>query len=414
MGRSKWGEMKALILFEWKKITQRKLNVVAMIVGYVLIGICLFCYISQASFYDVETGTYITGVKAYHESRIKKEVMTDYLTEEYVTDMIAQIQEKNMDLESDVGYAEVIRPIGDLFYLLGSHYQSSQEFGKYNRLNELNLVNGAGFYERRMEKIIETLNMDYSFGNFSEEEKTYWMNKASNVETPFAWGDRNAMDTVWMIIQISFYLLFVLVICVSPVFASEYESKAAALLLTTKHGKNKLITAKIITAVVFSLSYVIVGIGAGVGIFGMVVGIWGAELPVQLERTTIPYHWSIGKACVISFAIILLVVLAIALFTVMLSARMKGSMVTLVIDFALLIGPAFFPMSKESGLWNHINYLFPVRVVMVKDVIATFNSYQIGTLVISYLGMIVIVYSVVAFLSLCGVKNGFVKHQVNN
>ena len=36
-----------------------------------------------------------------------------------------------------------------------------------------------------------------------------------------------------------FYLWFVIVICVSPVFSSEYESGAAALLLTTKHGKVK-------------------------------------------------------------------------------------------------------------------------------------------------------------------------------
>lgn len=406
--------MRALILFEWKKIVQRKLNVVAMLVGYVLIGICLFCYISQASYYDVKTNTYITGVKAYHENRLKNEAMTDYLTEEYVTEVIAQIQEKNMDLESDVGYTEVIRPIGSLFYLLGNHYQSSQEYGKLNRLNEVSISNGARFYERRIEKINELLNMDYSFGNYSEEEKEFWLNKALEVDTPLNWGDKCSMDTVWMIISISFYLLFVIMICVSPVFASEYESGAAALLLTTKHGKNKLIIAKIITAIVFSLVYLFVGIGTAVGIFGMVVGIWGTELPIQLVRTTIPYDWSIGKACVISFAIILLVALAIALFTVMLSARTKGSMVTLVIDFVLLIGPAFFPMSKESGLWNHINYLFPVRAIMVEEVISAFNSYQIGTLVISYLGMVVIVYSVVAILSLFGVKNGFAKHQVRN
>lgn len=406
--------MKALILFEWKKITQRKLNVVAMILGYVLIGICLFCYISQASFYDVETDTYITGVRAYHENRVKNEAMTEYLTEEYVTDMIAQIQGKNMDLETDYAYAEIIRPIGDLFYKLANHYMSSQEYGKLNRLNEVDLSNGAGFYERRMEKIIETLNMEYSFGNFSEEEKTYWINKASKIPTPFAWGDVDAMESIWMLISISFYFLFVIMICLSPVFASEYESGAVALLLTTKHGKNKLVTAKILTAMIFSVLYIVIGIGVGVGVFVMIVGIWGAELPIQLIRTTIPYHWSIGQTCAVSVLVIVLVTVALTLFTIMLSARTKGSMITLVIGFVIMMAPAFFPMSKESGLWNHINYLFPVRAIVVKEVISVFNSYQIGTVVISYLGMVVIVYSVVAILSLCGIKNGFVKHQVSN
>ena len=405
--------MKTLILYEWKKIIYRKLNLIAMIVGYVLIGICLFCYITQQSFYDKETDTYIEGIKAYHENRIKSEAMTDYLTEEYVTDVIAQIQEKNMDLESDDAYVEVIRPMGNLFYLLGNHYQSSQEFAKYNRINEVSLLNGAKFYERRMEKIYETLNMDYSFGNYSEEEKIFWINKALEVKTPFAWGDKEAMKTVWMIISISFYLMFVIIICVSPVFSSEYESGAAALLLTTKHGKSKLITAKVITVLIFSVFYIVIGIGVAVGIFASLVGIWGAELPIQIIRTTIPYDWNIGQVCIISFGVVLLVTVAIALFTIMLSARMKGSMVTLVIAFALLIGPAFFPMSKDSGLWNHINYLFPVRAIEVKEVISIFNSYQIGNIVISYLGMIVIVYSLGAIFSFCGIKNGFAKYQVN-
>lgn len=406
--------MKTLIVFEWKKIIQRKLNLVAMIVGYVLIGICLFCYISQQSFYDETTDTYITGVKAYHENRIKNESMTDYLTEEYVSDIIAQIQYENMDLESDEGYTEVIRPIGSLFYLLGEHYQSCQEFGKLNCLNEMKISKGAKFYERRMEKIGEILNMDYSFGNYSGEEKAFWIKKALKVKMPFAWGDSENMYTVWMIIQISFYLLFVIMICVSPLFASEYESGAVALLLTTKYGKNKLITAKIITAIIFSLVYLIVGIGTAVGVFGIIVGIWGTDLPVQLMNTIIPYNWSIGQACVISFLLVLLVALAIVLFTAMLSARTKGSMITLVIDFLILIGPVFLPMSKEWGLWNDINYLFPVRAISLENVISVFNSYQIGTIVISYLGMIIIVYTIVAIFSLCGIKNGFAKHQVSN
>lgn len=113
----------------------------------------------------------------------------------------------------------------------------------------------------------------------------------------------------------------------------------------------------------------------------------GAELPVQLWGTVIPYNWSVGMACAVSFAVILLVTLTVALFTAFLSSNIKSSMVVLVIGYVLLIAPALFPMSKESGLWNHINYLFPVRVASVKDMIKTFNSYQFGTAIISYLSM---------------------------
>ena len=60
-----------------------------------------------------------------------------------------------------------------------------------------------------------------------------------------------------------FYLWFVIVICVSPVFSSEYESGAAALLLTTKHGKGRLVWSKLVAALLFTAGYLAVGILAG-------------------------------------------------------------------------------------------------------------------------------------------------------
>lgn len=208
--------------------------------------------------------------------------------------------------------------------------------------------------------------------------------------------------------------MFVIAVCIAPVFASEYESGASALLLTTKYGKTKLIYAKILAAILFALGYVAIGIGAGIATVGIAVGFHGAELPVQLWGTIIPYDWTVGEACLASFAVMLLIALTVALFTCLMSSRTKGSLITLVIGFTVLIGPAFLPMSKESGLWNHINYLFPVRVMEMKDVLKILNSYQFGPLIFSYLGMAVMVYSLVGILSFLGIRNGFAKHQVRN
>lgn len=41
-----------MMRFEWKKIFERRLNVAAMLLGYLLIGVCVFNYITQESFYD--------------------------------------------------------------------------------------------------------------------------------------------------------------------------------------------------------------------------------------------------------------------------------------------------------------------------------------------------------------------------
>lgn len=405
--------MKSMIYYEFQKIFRRKFNVIVMLAGYILMLVCAVNYVRQESFYDAETDSYVHGIQAYRMNEKENSELADYLTEDYLTGLIKGIQEKNMDLESDEAYMQVIRPMTDLLHVICRNYMDMSEDVDWNKLNEIPTEDGVHFYERRVEKVEEFLNMDFSYGNYSEAEKTFWLKKESEVETPFRWGDKTVMNNVWYTIEVAFYLLFVIAVCISPVFASEYESGASALLLTTKYGKTKLIYAKILAAILFSLVYMVIPIGMGVAILGISVGFHGADLPVQLWNTIIPYNWTIGETFVVSSAKILLITLAITLLTLLFSSRIKGSLSTLVIVFAILIGPAFLPMSKESGLWNHINYLFPVRVVNTKDVISTLNSYQFGTVVLSYLGMTVLVYFLIAIISFFGIGNGFAKHQVS-
>lgn len=109
-------------------------------------------------------------------------------------------------MDSDEAYRQVIRPKLDILHVLCSNYMEMGYYVDWNKLNGISTEGSIGFYERRMEKVEEYL-------------------------------------------KIAFYLMFVLAVCILPVFASEYESGAAALLLTTKYGKTKLIWAKISAAV---------------------------------------------------------------------------------------------------------------------------------------------------------------------
>lgn len=402
--------MKNMMWFEWKKIFERRLNVAAMLLGYLLIGVCVFSYISQARFYDEGTDSYIKGVEAFHRSQERAAKQTEVISEEYMTWLIGEIQSYGMDLESDEAYSEVIRPLGDIFYFTAKHYTDMrQSISDRNALNRVDLTDGARFYEQRMEKIMDYLNMDFSYGNYKESEKAYWLQKAENTKIPFRWGGKSVMDLVWDIIEIGFYLWFVVIICTSSVFSSEHESGAASLLLTTKYGKDRLIWSKIAVAILFTAGYLSIGILPAVGVVGILLGFTGADLPIQLWNSVIPYNLTVGQTCLISFAMVLLVGITIALVLLCCSARLRSSLATLVIGMAIIIAPAFFPMSRESGLWNHINYLFPVRAVDLKQVLGAFVSYTVGDFVIPYVGMIVVVYAVISVVALVRIRGGFVK-----
>lgn len=399
-----------MIGYELKKIFERRLNIIAMISGYVLLAGCVFSFISGASFYDKETDSYVKGIEGIRLEQERAKEKEDEISEEYITRIVEEIQDYGMDLESDEAYMEVIRKMGDIFYFIAKNYTDMRErYADQNAIMEIDLTGGAQFYKQRMKKITDYLNMDFSYGNYSEAEKEYWIQKAENTIVPFAWGDKCIMDMVWNTVGIGFYLWFVIVICVSSVFASEYESGAASLLLTTRYGKNRLIWSKIAASVLFTAGYHFMGTVPAVCVIGVLFGFSGINLPVQVWNSVIPYNLTTGQACFAYLAILLLLGITITLFLLFCSARIKSSLATLVIGMTVLIGPAFFPMSKSSGLWNHINYLFPVRAVDLKEILGSYVSYRAGDWVIPYVEMIVLVYTAIGIAALISTRKGFIK-----
>lgn len=399
-----------MMRYEWKKIFERRLNVAAMLLGYLLIGICVYNYITQESCYDAATDSYIEGVEAYRMQEELAQSQTDVITEAYVTDLIRDIQSRGIDLESDDAYTEIIRPLGDMFYFVSKNYTDMRSKNTdMDALDKVDVSEGAHFYEHRMEKITDYLNMDFSYGNYTEAEKAYWIAKAGRTNVPFRWGSKRVMNQVGELTFAGFYLWFVVVICVSSVFSSEYESGAAYLLLTTKYGKDRLVRSKIGVAALFTVGYLTGGALLAVVPVALLLGLPGADLPVQLWNPVIPYNMTIGQTCLGMFGLLLLIGSAIALALMCCSAGLRSSLATLVIGVAFIIAPAFFPMSKKSGLWNHINYLFPVRAFNLEDVMGSYVTYAAGNVVISYTAMVVIVYAVVSAVALLLIRRMFVK-----
>lgn len=399
-----------MMRYEWKKIFERRLNVAAMLLGYLLIGICVYNYITQESCYDAATDSYIEGVEAYRMQEELAQSQTDVITEAYVTDLIRDIQSRGIDLESDDAYTEIIRPLGDMFYFVSKNYTDMRSKNTdMDALDKVDVSEGAHFYEHRMEKITDYLNMDFSYGNYTEAEKAYWIAKAGRTNVPLRWGSKRVMNQVGELLFAGFYLWFVVVICVSSVFSSEYESGAAYLLLTTKYGKDRLVRSKIGVAALFTVGYLTGGALLANVPVALLLGLPGADLPVQLWNPVIPYNMTIGQTCLGMFGLLLLIGSAIALALMCCSAGLRSSLATLVIGVAFIIAPAFFPMSKKSGLWNHINYLFPVRAFNLEDVMGSYVTYAAGNVVISYTAMVVIVYAAVSAVALLLIRRMFVK-----
>ena len=400
-----------MLRFELKKIFEKKLNIIAMIVGYAVMAVCLIVPIHDEAYVYSDESENISGIEAIKKKRELAASQTDYLTEEFVTDTIRGIQSKNIDLDSDEGYIQVLRPARELtYFLINSYMDISYVNYDMNILNRIDLSGGgADFYETRMRLIKEHLNKDRSFGNYTEREKEYWINKAEAVTQPFKWGCRTIPNLVIMIFGVAFYQLFVVAICIAPIFAAENESGATQLLLTTRHGKRKSILIKVLAAFIFSFGYLIVSGAVELGVIGAIFGLEDMRLPIQLLDAKIPYNLTFGKACALQAMVCLLIAFFIIAFVMFFSALTKSSLATMALTVTWLIAPAFIRASKTNDFFNHINYLFAVRFADVRSVLSQFIDYQFGNVIIDYITMASVVHLVLGVLLLVPLRKVFIK-----
>lgn len=404
--------MRQLYYFEVKKIICKRVNQIAMLLGLLLVIICTIAQIQGEIFRDGNKE--LSGVSAILKQEEVENNLTSELNEEFLTDFLQEYQLQMSD--SPYGYDwDLIEPQRNLFSCISRNYvEWNEQYINWENLNKINTEGGIGFYDRRIQKIDTLLNAEYTYGNFSEAEKEYWLEKAKAVDIPFQWGSTNAWDIIWTGIELLIYLFFVISICTAPIFAGEYQNRTDALLLTSKHGKSKVISAKILSAFTFAFIYIAVCSLASIGISIALLGIDGWRLPVQLWDTLIPYQMTVFKACVMNLSVMFLISFFITAFSLLISTLSKSSMIVLALDILLVFGTIFLPSSKSSGLWNKILYLLPLNCVDLKHVLRTYNSYQFGNLIISYLEMIFIVYITLTIICLLCTGKGFRNHQVKN
>lgn len=400
--------MRQLIYFELKKLLGRKANQIALLMGLLLVIICNVIQI-QGETLTID-GQELKGAEAILKQQEVENTLTSELDEEFLTSFLQEYQRQISGNPSGYDYS-LIASRGNLFSLLAKNYTEWNEYFDWEVLSRIPTKGGIAFYDQRMEKIETLLNADYSYGNYTEAEKQYWLEKAKEVSIPFSWGSRSVWSIIWNSIGMLFYQFLVVGLCIAPVFAGECQNRTDALLLTTKYGKNRAIFTKILVSLTFSILYItlcgLVSIGSNIALLGTA----GWDLPIQLWDTLFPYEWTVAWACIANLGVMILIALLLTAFSLMLSAISRNPIIVLAADILLFLGTAFLPSSKSSRLWNRILYLFPLHCSDLQNVLKTYNDYPLGSLIISHLGMMFLVYTFLTVICIWGAARSFKRYR---
>lgn len=407
-----------MIRYEWKKIGK------SLLVKFVMTGvgfIFLLSFVSgiaQQEAVDYQGREYrgLSAIRVFRETQLPRE-----LSQERVDKLVGQYLEyrNNPETSSDAHWYDYLSedvyrsfylPNRELFYMI---YNAYAEWGS----NESTLDVFEKNYKKDFRKAqIETRGKvikDYTeSGIITEQQAAYW-NKKADAITGCSYGYCGGWREILYMGDCLILIMMLACISAAPVFAGEYQSKCDSLFLCMKHGKGKLVTAKIMTAVLFAtVVYWAIMLAYSLACL-LVYGMEGADLPIQMQNPTtmIPYDMTMAQGVVLFLVLGYVLTLGMVGITLLFSALLKNPFYVIVVAFLLILAPIIAQMLELGYIFRHIVKLFPSTIIFFTY--ASYEAYSIGKIVASWptASMIVNMAGTVIFALLS--RAIFKRHEVN-
>jgi hypothetical protein len=184
----------------------------------------------------------------------------------------------------------------------------------------------------------------------------------------------------------SFGVAFLLLIALAPLFAEEYSSGAAGVILTTRYGKNKIIAAKCIVSLIVATVAVILFAAFVISLCGIYFGGftgWQADIQTQFGSLLMPVPLRMNNLQFYIFSILMywLSAIGVAALICCCSAFCKRSLSAFVASAVIYIVPYFIRQFGIGGtVVGELMLLFPVCSAKAQQVMRTSEHKMIDLL----------------------------------
>lgn len=382
-----------LIRFEYRKIFKRRSNIITL-----LLAVFVTAFSSagplMGNYYikgEISESNYDSMKKdrEYIRSLSGREIGSEILSESI--EAYSRIPPTDGRYTDTKEYQQYARPYSEVYYMIRKSYN-------INDLKEIKLLTGEdaeNFYNIRqstVERSIEETTM-------TPAEKAESVKISRQVKTPFIYSYTGGYTRFFSQMYTTTILIcFICSICISPLFAGEYTDKTDSLILSSKYGKNKVIYAKLITGISFSILLsillTIVSYVTTMSFFG-----WeGGNAPIQFFLPLSIRPFTMMQVALLYCALILFGNILSAALTMLLSAKLKSPFTVIVIMTAITVFPMFINLS-EDVLWIYHSFnLIPVNMFSVHNITDKFSIGLFGLTVQPY--EMILAFAVVSSMAL--------------
>ena len=365
-----------LIKFELKKIFSNRLIYIAAI------GIALFVLSYPVSRYkDInETFTGREEIEALAEK---------YMSDEYTVEEFNEIRKSAMNKFHNK--EELNKEDKFLLYYSGS----------FIKVNKDIQAEGLEDIESRLEELKNNNKVDtFEYHNLLKEKEM--LSNLDKQESLYL-GD---WDMAFDFNVAATMKLTLLVLGLAGIFSSEYTSRVAYINLSTKEGKTKLNTAKIISALIYgSLVFIFVSLIYHVG--GFALGLPNGHKPASYIFSSL-YNITINEYYIATLALSYLGTIAFSLLIVLLSLITKNILVSFGLPLAIYLLPDMLKLPEAIMKYTYnINF---ARLLKGKDILGEYITFDLFGDVVLYPYLIIIVSAILAIIMLI-IYNTFSKKQ---
>lgn len=292
-------------------------------------------------------------------------------------------------------------------------------------------VAAAGLQSGELQERKETLQgkMNKLSGQSYEYKKVAKeLSMLDNLDNPYGFYLIRAWNGMIDLIDPSISVIFLtslIFIGLTSVFADEHTKRTAELILVTKHGKKRIVTAKIMAGltyiiVIFTLIHII-NVFIQWKTFG---GFHGWDAPMQNLLDGIyggsayeqsPYAWEVWQFYGITLSIQFLACVALAILVLFISMLVKNAMIAFFVSGAVIGVPIVLKqIGLENGIFQYIHSFSYSKLISAGQLFQEFNVYNIFGYPMLYPHLLLIIFTILTTIFMILIYNRYRQTEISH
>ncbi len=351
----------SLVSFEYKKIFNKRSVQFALLLTIAVIGVSVFGTLFGNTYIDgkVFESNYdaMSKNRDYARALDGRQIDSELIMES--AQAYARVSTQNYYTDTDE-YQRFARPYSGVYSVIRTIFNTESHRFNMKDFQKLTEEQADDFYTMRRHKQIQLVQET----NMSSTVKERILAMDAKIEVPFTFSYTDGYRRFFNLSNIvGLASAFAIASCIAPLFAGEYTSGTDQLILSSRHGKNKLISAKLFTGFSLTATICVLLITMVYFLSMLIFGSDGGNAPLQLYAPMSPYPLVMKQAALFLAVCVLLSCFMVAAITMFLSAGLKSPFGVIVLISLLLVVPMFIhiPM-RNIGLYN-LMHLLPTNMI---------------------------------------------------